>query len=148
MAEQKSLGTGQRPTIRPHYPHMLTEDNIVWTKFLQVEADRIQQVWYDVRVGAPVALEADASPMERKIAAGLTRKRIDVICLVNGNHWVVEVKPYAGMLALGQVISYARLFALEYLIAGRVIPVIVCDAADEDLLAEFDELGIMVLQTE
>ena len=134
--------------IRPHYPHMLTEDNIVWTKFLQTDAERIKQVWYDVRVGAPVFLGPEATAMERKIAAGLTRKRIDAVCLVKGDYWVVEVKPYASMLAVGQVISYSRLFALEYLLEGRVIPVIVCDAADEDLLAEFDELGILVLQNE
>lgn len=146
MAEQKDLGPGQRPLIRPHYPHFLHEDTHVWTKFLETESDRIKEVWYDVRVGAPVLLPPEATPMERKIADGVTRKRIDVVCLVGSEFWVVEVKPYAGMLAVGQVISYSRLFALEYLTAGRVIPVIVCDAADEDLLAEFDELGIMVLQ--
>lgn len=148
MAEQKDLGPGQRPLIRPHYPHMLAEDNSIWTKFLRADSGRITELWYDVRVGAPVFLGPEATLVERKIADGLTRKRIDVVCLVNNDYWVVEVKPYASMLAVGQVISYARLFALEYLTAGRVIPVIVCDESDADLLAEFDELGILVLQND
>jgi len=142
------LGEGYKPVIRPHYPHMLTEDNSVWTKFLTTDADRIKELWYDVRVGLPVFLEVGASDREKRIAAGLTRKRIDVVCSVGGGYWVVEIKPYASMLAVGQVISYSRLFALEYAPGGQIIPVIVCDAYDEDLVDEFDELGVLVLQND
>lgn len=93
-------------------------------------------------------LPDDATEVEKKVAAGVSRKRIDVVCLVDSDFWVVEVKPYASMLAVGQVISYARLFAKEYLRSGRVMPVIVCDNKDEDLLDGFGELGILVLTNE
>jgi len=139
------LGPGTKPIVRPHYPHMLAEDNAVWTKFLQTDAYRLKEVWYDVRVGQPVLLPVGASDLERRIAAGLTRKRIDVVCSVGGGIWVVEVKPYASMLAVGQVISYVRLFALEYTVKGTIIPVIVCSSFDADLVDEFDELGVLVL---
>lgn len=147
MPELQQLGEGMKPLRRPHYPHMLSEDNAVWDKFLSTDAYRIEQLWYDVRVGQPVFLGPNASEMEKKIAAGVTRKRIDVICEVLGDIWVVEIKPYGNMLAIGQVISYARLFALEYSVVGRVIPVIVCATQDSDLVDEFDELGILVLET-
>lgn len=142
------LGPGQKALIRPHYPHMLYEDTQIWTKFLKTDAERIQELWYDVRVGKPVYLGESATEMELKIAGGLTRKRIDVVCRVNGDYWVVEVKPWASMLAVGQVIAYARLFAMNYGVNARVIPVIVCDASDEDLIEQYDELGIMVLVNE
>lgn len=145
MAELEKLGEGREPLLRPHYPHMLAEDNEVWSKFLEQNFERLTEVWYDVRVGQPVKLADDATDMEKRIAAGLTRKRIDVVAISGGNYWVIEVKPYASMLALGQVMSYARLFALQYEVTGRVIPVIVCDSIDADLLEEFEELGIMVL---
>lgn len=145
MPETEDLGPGREPLLRPHYPHMLQEDNEVWSKFLEQNFERLTEVWYDVRVGQPVELDGDASDMEKKIAAGLTRKRIDVVAISGGNYWVIEVKPYASMLALGQVISYARLFALQYETRGRVIPVIVCDSIDEDLTDEFAEMGILVL---
>lgn len=145
MAETEDLGPGREPLLRPHYPHMLAEDNEVWSKFLEQNFERLTEVWYDVRVGQPVDLDGDASDMEKKIAAGLTRKRIDVVAVSGGNYWVIEVKPYASMLALGQVISYARLFALQYEVRGRVIPVIVCDSVDVDLTDEFAEMGILVL---
>ncbi|GAI16066.1 unnamed protein product [marine sediment metagenome] len=139
------LGPGRKPVIRPHYPHMLQEDNAVWGRFLTTDAYRIKEVWYDVRVGQPVLLAVGASDMERRIAAGLTRKRIDCVCRVGEGFWVVEVKPYASMLAVGQVISYVRLFEIEYPDAIPAIPVIVCDTLDADLIDEFDELDVLVL---
>lgn len=127
---------------------MLAEDNAVWMKFLKTDAGLIKELWYDVRVGQAVLLPVGASNRERRIAAGLTRKRIDVVCSVGGGFWVVEVKPYASMLAVGQVISYVRLFAIEYTVPGQIIPVIVCDNYDNDLLDEFDELGVLVLKND
>ena len=142
------LGLGRRAVIAPHYPHFLAEDTSVWTKFLRTDAHRIKEVWYDVRVGLPVFMGVGASDVEKRIAAGLTRKRIDAVCSVGGGLWVVEVKPYASMLAIGQVITYARLFTQEYSVPGEIVPVIVCDNYDEDLVDEFDELGVLVLRND
>jgi len=142
------LGPGRKPIIMPHYPHFLTEDTDVWTKFLQTDSHRIKEVWYDLRVGMPAFLPAEASDVEKRIAAGVTRKRIDVVCSVGGGFWVVEVKPYANMVALGQALTYSRLFAMEYVVTGEVIPVIICDSYDEDMVDEFDEMGVLVLRNE
>lgn len=142
------LGLGRKAIVAPHYPHFLAEDTQVWTKFLRTDAHRIKEVWYDVRVGMPVFLGMAASDVEKRIAAGLTRKRIDAVCQVGGGFWVVEVKPYASMLAIGQVLTYVRLFSAEYTVYGEVIPVIVCDNYDEDLVDEFDELGVLVLKND
>ncbi|GAI07867.1 unnamed protein product [marine sediment metagenome] len=125
---------------------MLAEDTAVWTKFLLSGFIEIKEVWYDVRVGQPVFLGLGASDVDQRIAAGLTRKRIDVVCSVGGGIWVVEVKPYANMYAVGQIFTYARLYTLEYTSPGQVIPVIVCDDYDVDLIDEFDELGVLVLK--
>lgn len=139
------LGPGQKPIVMPHYPHMLAEDTEVWTKFLESTKLEITEVWYDVRVGQAVFLPAGASDMEKRIAAGLTRKRIDAVVSVDEGLWVVEVKPYANMYALGQVLTYVRLFIQEYEPKTAVLPVIVCDEQDADLWDEFDELGVLVI---
>jgi hypothetical protein len=142
------LGPGRKAIVAPHYPHFLTEDTSVWTKFLKTDAHRIKEVWYDIRVGMPVFVGVGADDVDRRIAAGLTRKRIDVVCQVGEGFWVVEVKPYASMLALGQVLTYVRLLREEYSVPGEVIPVIVCDNHDEDMVDEFDELGVLVLKND
>lgn len=148
MEARTGLGPGQRAVVGPHYPHMMREDTEVWTKFLRSGFVEIREVWYDVRVGQPVVLGVAASDIERSIAAGLTRKRIDAVCRVGGGIWVVEVKPYANMYAVGQIITYARLYGLEYTSPGQVVPVIVCDDYDIDLVEEFDELGVLVLKND
>lgn len=140
------LGPGQKPLVQVHYPHMLAEDVRVWTKFLKTDAHRLREVWYDLRVGQSVLLSEGASDMERKISLGLTRKRIDVVAAVAGGLWVIEVKPYANMYAMGQVLTYVRLFAQEYVTVGEVTPVLVCDSYDTDLVDEFDEFGVLVLE--
>lgn len=139
------LEYGQKADVRVHYPHMLAEDTAVWTRFLKSGRIVIDEVWYDLRVGQAVAIRQGGTEMEQRIANGLTRKRIDAVCRVAGGFMVVEVKPYANMVALGQALTYSRLFRQEYDISGDVLPVIVCDGVDQDLIDEFDELGVLVL---
>lgn len=140
-----TLGVSQKPVVMPTYPHMLAEDTAVWSKYLASPLVPIKELWYDVHVGAPVRIPAEASDMDRRIAAGISRKRIDVVCRVGGGFWIVEVKPRANMVALGQVLTYSRLFVQDYSPRGEVWPVIVCDSADEDLVSQFDELGVAVI---
>jgi len=140
-----ALGVSQKPVVMPAYPHMLAEDTAVWTKYLQSPLVPIKELWYDVQVGKPMEVSKDAPEIEKRVAAGISRKRIDVVAHVGGGFWVIEVKPRANMVALGQVVTYARLFVQDYSPQGEVWPVIVCDSADEDLVDQFDELGVAVI---
>ena len=139
MAE---LGIGQLPMIMRHYPHMLAEDDAVWSKYLASPISVIHRVWYDVHCGQPMALPEGAGELDRRIAFGVSRKRIDAICSVGGGYWVVEVKPRATMQAVGQVLAYTDLFKTEYSPAGQVWPVVVASSVDEDILPLADSLGV------
>ena len=142
------LEIGQKPMVMSHYPHMLHEDIAVWSKFLTKMAEVITRVWYDVHVGQAVSPVDPSSTVQQKVAAGVTRKRIDVVARVGPEFWVIEVKPVAGMGALGQVYSYNRLFALEYETFSPTKPVVVCDVLDDDVIASYGELGVMVFVNE
>ncbi|MBA7627281.1 hypothetical protein ES703_34743 [subsurface metagenome] len=143
-----TLGVSQKPIVMPRYAHMMALDRDVWTRFLESGNFPLKEVWYDVHVGKPVTGDSTADALGAGIAAALTRKRIDVVAHVGGGYWVVEVKPRADMLALGQVLSYARLFAREYRVDGEILPVVVCDQVDEDLLDEYEEFGVGVISNE
>ncbi len=142
------LGVGQKPMVMSHYPHMLKEDVAVWTKFLEKMAVAIQAVWYDVHVGEPVRLAPEESTVQQKVAAGVTRKRIDAVCSIKQEFWVIEIKPFANMTALGQAFSYTRLFAMEYDTYRPARAVVVCDSFDKDMAVPFAELGVMVFVNE
>lgn len=131
----------------PRYPHMLAEDTEVWTEYLKNPVTEIKEVWYDVHVGG-IPDEIDKSnPLNVKIAMGIYRKRIDVVCRVAGGFWVVEVKPRGGITACGQALAYASLFAREYLVDGEIMPVVICREADEDLIDHYDDVGVGLITT-
>lgn len=142
------LGIGQKPMVMSHYPHMLAEDVSVWTKFLTKMQPVIKALWYDVHVGEPVKVAPEASVIQKKVAAGVSRKRIDVVCSIKSEFWVIEVKPHANMTALGQAFSYTRLFSMEYDTYRSVKAVVVCDSFDADMAVPFEELGVMVFVNE
>jgi len=127
---------------------MMVEDRAVWTKFLQRGTVKLDRVWYDVRVGSLVFPGPETSEMVMRISAGLTRKRIDVVASVGRDTWVIEVKPYANMYAVGQILTYVRLFEQEYEYSGVLQAVIVCGDYDDDLIEEFDEFGILVVKND
>lgn len=140
-----TLPIGQKPIAMPSYPHLLAEDTEVWTAYLKDPVAPIKEVWYDVHVGEPVKVLDETDELSRRVAAGVSRKRIDVICRVGGGFWVVEIKPFGSMLALGQVLSYTRLFIAEYAPDGEVWPVIVCNNVDPDLVDDFEAAGVAVI---
>lgn len=145
MAE---LGNWQKPIVMPSYPHMLAEDSEVWTEFLKNLPVDIRQVWYDVHVGEAMKLPEGSSELDKKVALGVSRKRIDVVALYRNVYWVIEVKPTANMTALGQVITYRRLFALEYAEMRAVQGVVVCFEVEPDVLDDFQIENIAVFQIE
>lgn len=140
-----TLGVGQKPIVQAWYPHMMAGDVAVWSEFLKDPPAKIEKVWYDVHVGKQVEGVLPADELGNKIAAGLTRKRIDVIIRTPTAYWVVEVKPFAGYLALGQVLNYARLFATEYQTDREVLPVCVCDNADPDVIDDFERMAAVLI---
>ena len=124
---------------------MLGEDTGVWTRFLESGDIEIQEVWYDLHVGAVVEGDWDGDSINARIAAGVTRKRIDVVALVDGRYWIIEIKPVAMHFAIGQVLAYESLFITEYDPALETWPVIVCDTVDEDVIPTCRELGVVIV---
>ncbi len=140
-----SLGPGRRAIVAPAYPHMLGEDTAVWTRFLESGDFELKEVWYDLHVGAAVKGDWPGDSINARIAAGVTRKRSEVVALVDGVYWVIEIKPLATMFAIGQVLVYEGLFVTEYEPPIETWPVIVCDTVDEDVIPECERLGVVVV---
>lgn len=129
----------------PAYPHMFGPETQVWTRFLESGDIDIQEVWYDVHVGAMVKGDWDNDSIPARVAAAVTRKRIDVVALVDGVFWVIEIKPLAMHFAIGQVLVYEGLFVKEYEPTRETWPVIVCDHVDEDVIEECERLGVVLV---
>jgi hypothetical protein len=136
---------GRSPVIANTYPHMLPEDTLVWTRFLRKYEGRVTEVWYDLHVGAELEVPTGSPDYLSKVSTGVTKKRIDVVAKVDGKIWVVEVKPYCNMVAIGQAQVYHDLFEREFGMAGMTQPVVVCGTYDSDMVAYCEKSGVVIV---
>ena len=132
------------PVVMGHYPHMLSEDTDVWSKVLSDPPHKFLKVWYDVHVGKSMADITVDDPVARSVAQGVSRKRIDCVVLTDKKLFVVEIKPFGNMVALGQIISYLRLFRSEFKTRLQPVPAIACYEVDPDIL---DDLHIFNIES-
>jgi hypothetical protein len=124
---------------------MLINDELVWTLFVESGDFDIEVVWYDVHVGKPVDMPAGFDVMQLRIAKGITRKRIDVVAIIEGRYWVIELKPLCMHYSIGQVLVYTSLFIKDYEPRLETWPVIICNKIDEDVIPECERLGVVVV---
>jgi len=138
------LGDGELPVRRPWYPHLMPDDTEIWTRWLTLYPDVARRVWYDLHVGTPMAAASRLDPQMRAVAAGVSRKRIDVVLLTATEYVVCEIKPEARYTALGQVLVYWRLFREEFGVVEACRPGVICRALDPDCRMEFRSHGVRV----
>jgi len=99
---------------RPRYTHMSPYECLLWDEYLFRFADFYDRFEYDVHVGEGAALPGVTEP--EFLAAGklLTQKRIDAVGSRPGEIWLYEVKPDAGLSALGQLMAYRDLYIRQF----------------------------------
>ena len=86
--------------------HMLPRDVEIWRRFLQEYEDEFERFEYDVLCGPRLRLERDDVPWFGNLTERLFSLRIDVLGYKPGECWLIEVKPNAGLSALGQLMAY------------------------------------------
>lgn len=72
--------------------------------------------------------------------------RIDAVALMDGEWLVIECKPQAGYVAMGQVLTYV--FYARRCIVGleACVPVVVTDGVQEALRPVYEDLGVQVAE--
>jgi hypothetical protein len=144
---KRVLGPGEEPVVRRRYVHMLPEDHEAWTEFLKSERNELDEVWYDVHVGEPMHVPAGSPAYMKDVVDGVSRKRIDVVGRLGQGVFVIEVKPFANMTALGQVVTYTNLFISEFEIHGPVQAMIVAMECDRDILETAQRMNVKIIAT-
>ncbi|MBA7518884.1 hypothetical protein ES705_10958 [subsurface metagenome] len=151
MEEQeakRSLGRGRSPKVQRRYEQMMSEDMGPWTEFLKSDSMPLQEVWYNVHVGQAVEVPAGSPAYMKAHAAAVSRKRIDVIGRTKNELWIIEVKPYANMQAIGQVLVYEVLFLREFAMNLRSRKVIVAETCDSDIIEAAARYDVTIINIE
>ena len=124
------------------YPHLGPEDTKIWSKFIEKNPDYYLEVDYDVKVGEGrdySALPEDEYSDDLKY---LSKKRIDVVALRDNEIHIIELKPSAGLSAIGQAFGLAELYRATNPIEKRVVPVVITDQLLPDMEKICAKMGV------
>lgn len=120
------------PNVQAKYPHMMPADIRIWSRYLKTNPFPRARIAYDLHVGTPAEPLLGMTEEYERMTEALSRKRIDAV--VYEERWtrIVEVKPYAGAGAIGQVLTYRLLYRREFPGSPMPLPVIVTDQPQVD----------------
>jgi len=128
------------------YPHMLPNEIPLWERFLSLYGKDFKNFRYDIHVGRGVDPGPDYDPKWRKLAIQLTQKRIDVVGERDGVVWIFEVKPDAGLSAIGQLLAYRALYRRDFNYTGEIKLAVVTTKVNADEFYLFNHYGIIVYE--
>lgn len=138
--------TKQTPKRMWKYPHMLHEDTILWQRFLDTANLYNCEVAYDVHVGTPATFSPDTPENYKRMIERLSTLRIDAVLFYPNRTHIIEIKPHAGIVAIGQVLGYSLLYHREYPHHPKPTPTILTDTALPDTPWLCRNLGILLIQ--
>ncbi len=128
------------------YPGMKPEDIAAWERFIDTNPGYFETVDYNVPCGPGAPVNPDHAPEIQYDHTILTQKKIDVVGYRGDAVTIVEVKPIADMRALGQVITYKHLYAIDHPDAGVLTGVVVAGDIERDLPAVYATQGVLFEQ--
>lgn len=118
------------PTILSRYPHMFPLDIAIWERFIISERNDFSGFSYDVKVGSGTEPIKGLGSEYERMQAILSKYRIDVVGYKPDGIRIIEVKPDAGTIAIGEIETYTRLYARDF---GTAEPIIGCIVTDRFL---------------
>jgi Endonuclease NucS len=129
---------------RYKYPHLAPNDVAIWEKFIDTYPTRYSTVDYDFALGGvPLSAQIFNSPIGNEMVR-IYQRRIDVLAQSGNETHIIEVKPRAGLSALGQVKGYAELY-LQYVDpTAKVVPILVTDSHEPDMRMLADKMGVLL----
>ena len=123
-------------------PHMLNTDIPVWYRFLEVYGHLFRSIWYDVCVGGPFYTQEELKDPLKKMWYQNLAKRIDALCELENEIWIIEVSSDPGLRSIGQLLSYQILLNRDPKILKPEKLVLVAGTIESDLLDVAGTLSI------
>lgn len=115
------------------YPHMAKHDARIWERFITRYAGYFDDVAYDIALGGSEPTDPRATEAERLMWRFNTAKRIDAAARNRDEIWLVEVRPNAGLAAIGSLLGYTYLSELDKWADRPLIMTLATDHTDNDI---------------
>ena len=121
------------PPHKPSFSHLKPLECEIFARFLELHPE-YKSCDLDVRVGVP----------KDSRYAKLTQRRVDVICYVGKEAWILKVVSKLRPSALGELKVWSALYKPTRAGIDRVKVGVVCQADDPELRPIFEKEGIKV----
>ena len=130
---------------RLFYPNMREGETLIWNRFLEKFPDAYDEVIYNLKLGEGADIPPETKENLAKDFKELTQHKIDVVGFKGAKIDIIEVKPYAGLTAVGQVLGYKELYLKHIDPGSSPNLVIVTDVLRPDTKTVIEKQGILVV---
>lgn len=130
---------------RYNYPHLKPYDVALWERFMERFPAAYDTCIYDQPVGDGALIPSDTQENIARDFKILTQWKVDVIGYKGNTADVIELKPNAGLSALGQVKQYAILVDELDEMQIPVLPVIITDTLRPDMERLAAQQGVRLI---
>ena len=127
------------------FPHLMPLEVPIWMRFLASTDIEFISFRYDVHLGGGAPVDPSWPEWLVKQVAAVSRKRVDVTGETADAIWIIEIKPRAGMGALGQLLAYEQLYLAEFRPVKNIVKLALCERVEPDVPAVFARFGIRVV---
>ena len=129
----------------PKYPHMSPGEEKLWERYLRWSPYVFLRLTYDLHLGDSTPMDPTWEPWLQTLVLATSRKRVDVIGETDKEIIIYEVKEYAGMNALGQLLAYEALYREEYHPTKPIKKVVITDRLPPSLATIFPQFNVEVI---
>ena len=126
------------------FTHLLPLERPIWGRYLASTGEEFLSLVYDLHLGDGAPVQPEWTPGTRAVVAAVSRKRVDVIGETSDSVIIFEVKPRAGMGAMGQLLTYRELYLREMRPTKPLRMVVVCERVEPDVPRVYGQYGIEI----
>jgi len=127
----------------PKWKHLSPAENVLWSRWMEKYGHLWHDYQYDVYVGKGRPPLPEWPDWLKELQEKLSRRRLDVLAWRDGVLWIFEIKPQAGLSALGQVLGYRELYRRDTGYDGEIKLAIVTDVLWEDIEYVYQKFDIV-----
>lgn len=128
-----------------NYPHMKPLDVAIWERFVEKNPDAYDFVYYDFELGSAPAWLDKTDPEGTEKMRALYQWKADVVGVKGTRVDIIELKPRAGISAIGQAACYERLWKRDWDPEGDDRAIIITDELRPDMEWLAGELGVDII---
>ena len=92
------------------YDNLRENETEIWNRFIEKYPDAYDEVIYNLHLGEGAVIPTGTEENVARDFKLLTQYKVDVVGFNQNGVDIIEIKPYAGASAIGQVISYSELY--------------------------------------